>query len=101
MPTWHHVRSHPVEHCQEGVEGVEVGLDGVLPVDLQLETAAEELEDHCEELVPAAHVLHMRQPAQGEDTSLIKLGWVSLVVHSVSGGLDVGPANPHYPPQSE
>lgn len=64
MTTWHHVCSHPVEHCQEGVEGVKVGLDGVLAVDLQLETAAEELEDHCEELVPAAHVLHMRQPAQ-------------------------------------
>ena len=63
--------SHPVEHCQECVESVEVGLDGVLPVHLQLQAAAKELEDHHEELVAAAHILHMGQPAHKEEETCL------------------------------
>ena len=71
---WYHVSSHSVEDGEEGVEGVKVGLDGVLAVDLQLETAAEELEDHREQLVAAAHVLDMGQSAHREDTPFIPGG---------------------------
>ena len=71
---WYHDSSHSVEDGEEGVEGVKVGLDGVLAVDLQLETAAEELEDHREQLVAAAHVLDMGQSAHGEDTPFLPVG---------------------------
>ena len=44
----HPLSSHPIEHCEECVECVEVGLDGILAVDLQLQAATEELQDHHE-----------------------------------------------------
>ena len=51
--------THFVEYTQQYVECVELRLDGILPVDLQLEAVTEELEDGCYQLVSATQVLNV------------------------------------------
>ena len=59
--------THFIEHSQENVECVELGLNGVLTVHFELEAVTEELQDGCYQLMPSTQVLDVGKSEKGRN----------------------------------